>query len=119
MPQFRSKPVIIEAVQYLGPEFINEKDPTQGSPLYSQVTWVEDTSRSGRYAVLVGKQGPAKLRTNDWIIREPGGEGFYPCAPDVFAAKYEAIQAKEVDLGTRKLPDGSSIPMSTGLTLFE
>ena len=34
-------------------------------------------------------QGGHIVCPGDWIITEPDGKGFYPCKPDVFAAKYE------------------------------
>jgi len=38
------------------------------------------------------RQGAVRAEVGDWIIAEPGEAGMsYPCAPDVFAAKYEAV----------------------------
>jgi len=41
--------------------------------------------------VVEGKQGYVPVNPGDWIIAEPDGSGFYPCAPNVFAAKYEPV----------------------------
>lgn len=38
-----------------------------------------------------GAQGYAKVNPGDWIITEPRGDGYYPCNPEVFAAKYDPI----------------------------
>lgn len=44
------------------------------------------------YAVH-GKQGWSLVDPGDWIITEMDGSGYYPCKPDVFAAKYETAEA--------------------------
>jgi hypothetical protein len=74
MPQFRSRPVIIEATQW----FTHGDHPavyfaTDGG-------WMVD-----------GAQGSSRVDDGDWIIKEPLGDGYYPCKPAVFDAKYDAV----------------------------
>lgn len=40
--------------------------------------------------------GIVEAVTGDFIILEPSGNGAYPCKPEVFHAKYEAIEASPV-----------------------
>lgn len=61
--KFRKKPVIIEAVQHLGPE-----------PL-----------------PIVTLEGTMLAQPGDWIITGVKGER-YPCKPDIFAATYEPVE---------------------------
>jgi hypothetical protein len=73
MARFRSKPVEIEAVQW----FQDGDHPAVNG------------SMIGHF--VVGAQGSSAVKRGDWIITEPRGDGFYPCNPEVFDAKYEAI----------------------------
>lgn len=43
------------------------------------------------YAIRQGDGKIFRVDPGDWIIREPDGIHYYPCKPDVFAAKYEAF----------------------------
>lgn len=77
MGKFRSKPVEIEAVQF--------NDQGDHPAVF------DDGTKDGW--LMHTRSGVAVVRLGDWIITEPDGSGHYPCAPEVFAAKYEAIEA--------------------------
>lgn len=100
MPKFRKRPVVIEAVQYLGPgesvhrllAFSAPIEPTGhwlgacGEPGHAEnadlfIATLEDGDREVQHVASVG----------DWIIRGIQGE-FYPCKPDIFAATYEPVE---------------------------
>lgn len=98
MPQFRKKPVVIEAVQlnwrnwskvceFLG-AIINKDNPGKESQEYSDQCgetigpWIEIT--------IPTLEGDHIAKHGDWIIKGVNGE-FYPCKPDIFAATYEPI----------------------------
>lgn len=49
------------------------------------------TVESPGYGFVVGKQGKVACALDDFIIAEPDGSGFYPCAPTIFRAKYDEI----------------------------
>lgn len=72
MPRFIKKPIAVEASQFTktGDHLAVKTDPI------------------GRHYVR-GRQGLVEVHLGDWIIREADGSGYYPCAPDVFAAQYE------------------------------
>ncbi len=83
MPNFRKKPVVIEARQVCEPELPGPLADWCGGKVCGEgdVTahlWIEITTLEG---VMRADYG-------DWIIRGVKGE-FYPCKPDIFAATYE------------------------------
>lgn len=83
MPKFRKKPVVIEAVQFLG-ENITEIEVWSGQR-------VPDSSMGFPACLVIHTlEGDMTARPGDWIIRGVNGE-FYPCKPDIFEATYEAV----------------------------
>ena len=90
MPKFRSKPVVIEAVQFdpYDKHKMRLPDGVTGVPgggadnwAYMGCTFFVTTTHGQRTDVVAG----------DWIIRDPDGNGYYPCKPDIFEATYEAV----------------------------
>jgi hypothetical protein len=90
MPQFRKKPVVIEAFQWTG-----------GPDQTDDPTWAVDAIKSGAIrfenegtpdvALLIDTlEGTHRANQGDYIIRGVKGE-LYPCKPDIFAATYEAV----------------------------
>ncbi len=84
MPQYRKKPVEIEARQIraytdmLGPDGIaawcgGVPAQTDPGPAYMNIPTLE---------------GVMRANIGDWVIRGVKGE-FYPCKPDIFEATYE------------------------------
>jgi hypothetical protein len=89
--KFRKKPVVIEAVHYVG---AGNVEPRGAVP-----DWLWDALESGTAQYTNGSD-PLLLRTlegnltvspGDWIIQGVKGE-LYPCKPDIFAATYEAVE---------------------------
>ena len=87
MPQYRKKPIVIEAIHWVGHNFDELRQ--WGAP----VTPLPASDN----ALIIGtlEDGPncealhiALL--DDWIIRGIKNE-FYPCKPDIFDATYEAV----------------------------
>jgi hypothetical protein len=90
MPKFRKKPVVIEAMQFIGPsiddlDYLTEFDD-----------WVlaNQGSRKCRYVgpnmIIPTLEGDHKANPGDWIIKGVKGE-LYPCKPDIFEATYEPV----------------------------
>jgi len=77
MPKFRKKPIVIEAIQWMGGEQI----PPAPSKLLRK--------KRKRWEVKT-LEGWYKLTPLDWIICGIKGE-FYPCKPDIFEQTYEAV----------------------------
>lgn len=100
MPQFRKKPIVIEAVQLrwstwgdvcalLGGDFKGGRDITaeeasdtcgESGPDYIAL---DVTTMHGETAVV---------RHGDWIIPDGKPGTFYPCKPDIFAETYDAVE---------------------------
>ncbi len=84
MTQFRKKPVVIEAVQWLGSmsdviALVGHDLPTAGLP-----------APSGSLAIKT-LEGTMVAQPNDWIIKGVNGE-IYPCKPDIFEKTYEEVK---------------------------
>ena len=80
--KFRKKPVIIEAVQWMG----------QNSGEIQKFTGRDNSfiSQEGKMMIKT-LEGSLTATKNDWIIKGIRGE-FYPCKPDIFEATYEKVQ---------------------------
>lgn len=97
MPQFRKKPVVIDAFQYTGSEdgapfALGDWWASFGIENNREVFWFDDEHQLHIVTLEDGKRGEAKhiADVGDWIIRGVKGE-FYACKPDIFAATYEAV----------------------------
>ena len=85
--QYRKKPVVIEAIQYLPHEncaeieaFING-DGERDEPC---------TERENAEWAIETLEGTMWAQPGDWVIAGVQGE-FYPCKPDIFEATYEPV----------------------------
>jgi hypothetical protein len=84
MAKFRKKPVVIEAVQFLGtPE--SEKDV---------LDFVRCIETLDNQIVIRTLEGNMTASAGDWIIKGVSGE-FYPCKPDIFEKTYEKVKESE------------------------
>ena len=75
---YRKKPVIIEAVQWLG----NKEEVKSFYPEYcfdDGVVYIDTL------------EGTMKAKHGDYIIKGVSGE-FYPCKPDIFEKTYEVAK---------------------------
>lgn len=86
MPQFRKKPVVIEAM--LVPK-LNDRE--RCDELYhflgNDAGWSINEDGSINIETL---EGVMTANIGDWIIRGVKGE-YYPCKPDIFAVTYEPV----------------------------
>lgn len=77
--RFRSLPVEIEAVQWTGDNRVEILE------------WCRAAKIKPTGDVLISTlEGDMIGRPGDWIIKGLRGE-FYPCKPEIFAAKYEPV----------------------------
>lgn len=101
MPQFRKKPVVIDAVQWTGENLFEVITFTDGKPeLNSDIAmerWEQYENLVKRDGLLIytredGPNNEAKhyASVGDWIIKGIKGE-FYPCKPDIFEATYDLV----------------------------
>lgn len=87
MPYYRKKPVVIEAIQYTGPNIDEIRE------------FVGDNIIAEEFDIGVSKEFPADIQIRtlegvmtasryDYIIKGIKGE-YYPCKPDVFHKTYD------------------------------
>ena len=81
--KFRKKPVVIEAVQFIGGR---ESADEVLAFMEHRGCWHHN---HGTIAIPT-LEGTMHAGPGDWIIRGIKGE-FYPCKPGIFAATYEAV----------------------------
>lgn len=79
MSKFRKRPVVIEAVQWLGNNHPEVTSFQGGCAEYE-----------GGKVVIQTLEGEMRASVGDWIIKGVNGE-FYPCKPDIFALTYEEV----------------------------
>lgn len=79
--KFRKKPVVIDAMQFLGDSNLQECLEFIGSKCGGDDTRI----------VIETLEGDMTCQKLDWVIRGVKGE-FYPCKPDIFEATYERIE---------------------------
>lgn len=82
MPQYRSKPVVIDAVQFFydGPSVRGVYYPAKQNGTYN-----------GDAFVVTMHDQRVYLQNGDWIIAEPDGDHYYPCKDNVFRSKYDEV----------------------------
>jgi hypothetical protein len=92
MDKFRSKPVVIEAAQWNETASMRRDLEGEGmdSSAWSGHVDKPDLCQGLRIRTL---EGVMKVSLGDWIIKGVAGE-FYPCKPDIFATKYEAVERR-------------------------
>lgn len=84
--QYRKKPVVIEAIQFLG-------TPESAANLF-EVFNIPDAKFVPNPSFLTGViniptlEGVMTASNGDWIIKGVNGE-FYPCKPDIFEKTYD------------------------------
>lgn len=78
--KYRKKPVVIDAIQFLGDKNLQECVDFIGPSCGG------DDSR----IAIETREGVMQCNKGDWIIKGVKGE-FYPCKPDIFEATYEPV----------------------------
>lgn len=98
MPQYRKKPVVVEAFQMTK----ERTDSNSEWPQWLHDAWAKHSfepgalylhalSLSDRRLRLNTPEGPQTVIWNDWIIKGVNGE-LYLCKPDTFASTYDAVE---------------------------
>lgn len=94
MPQFRKKPVVIEAIQWSGNvnrqevcDFVGKDLKTE---VYSETAYLAGQGAPSFSLIIETLEGDMTANPNDWIIKGVSGE-FYPCKPDIFEKTYELV----------------------------
>ena len=89
MPQYRKKPVVIEARQWDG-SVDSYKEITEAPEFAGMVcNMLYDGQKVASFHIST-LEGVHIVTPGDFIIKGIKGE-FYPCKPDIFEATYEAV----------------------------
>ena len=87
--KYKKKPVIIEAIQYLGAENLEEilefSSSEERPSSWSEEDGLKIVTLEGTHTALIG----------DYIIKGVQGE-FYPCKPDIFKQTYTNENGEEL-----------------------
>lgn len=95
MPFFRKKPVLIEAIEFLGEDRLGWR--FRGMPDWLKAALNGEPGEPGSiwddlHGLVIGTlEGHLTLSSGDMIIRGTAGE-IYPCKPEIFAAIYEPVE---------------------------
>ena len=81
MSKYRKKPVVIEAIQWLGHNFIE---------IDNFIIVPHETFPSNGIINIPTLEGVMTANIGDYIIKGINGE-FYPCKPDIFHKTYEEV----------------------------
>jgi len=77
--KYRKKPVVIEAIQWMGNNFIE---------INKFVTVSHKIDRNIKTVLIPTLEGEMIANNGDYIIKGVNGE-FYPCKPDIFIKTYD------------------------------
>ena len=81
MPNYRKKPITIEARQYTGDNFVELQE-------WSRNAVAMDAYSNNIFVVTL--EGPMFFDKGDYIIKGVRGE-FYPCQKDIFEETYDEV----------------------------
>lgn len=89
MAKYRKKPVVIEAMQYLGHSNYDDICKFTGMELKMEYSNEKDFP-DGQIITIPTLEGEMIANKGDFIIKGIQGE-FYPCKPDIFEATYDRV----------------------------
>ena len=87
--RFKSKPVVINAIQFLGEKSFMDMDLAWGNNFLRNAEFIHHQNGSESMTISTPEGVMAAIPT-DWIIKGTIGE-FYPCKDEVFQRKYEPV----------------------------
>jgi len=94
MPQFRKKPVVVEAFQVgsdrFYPDWLHDAVSKNSVITHAKNDGTEGWKQPFDHADIHTLEGVMRAERGDWIIQGVEGE-LYPCKPGIFAATYEAV----------------------------
>ncbi len=82
--RFRKRSVIVEAEQYNG-SYTHHEMPE------GICRWDRQDCPTAPHVHTAHASQVVFVEEGDWIIKEPGNRGYYPCKPDIFELLYEPV----------------------------
>lgn len=92
MMKYRKKPVVIDAIQYLGHSNYDEICEFVGMELQMEYSNEQDFP-DGQNIIIPTLEGEMNANKGDYIIKGVAGE-FYPCKADIFEQTYEKVDSR-------------------------
>lgn len=95
MAKYRKKPVVIDAIQYIGSNgteimtFVGRQ--LQESKPPSTMEYDKDIPNEAYSIIIPTLEGDMKASNLDYIIKGIQGE-YYPCKPNIFEQTYELVE---------------------------
>ena len=89
MPNFRKKPIVIQAVRWTG-EVDQAFRDLVGADFADALGILAKQAPEPRQLAIETLEGTMVAQPGDWIIKGVKGE-LYPCKHDIFEATYEAV----------------------------
>ena len=95
MAKYRKKPVVIDAIQYIGSNgteimtFVGRQ--LQESKPPSAMEYDKDIPNEAYSIIIPTLEGDMKCSKGDYVIKGIQGE-YYPCKPIVFEQTYELVE---------------------------
>ena len=87
--KYRKKPVVIEAIQWVGNNYAEIREFCGKHPQGHGHCWYSVDNKN-----YVGTlEGEMEASKGDYIIKGVNGE-FYPCKPDIFEKTYELVEGE-------------------------
>ena len=94
MAKYRRKPIVVEAVQYMGKGNLGGDVPEWiWRALESKI--LEATNGTDPFVIRT-LEGDMVVALSDWIIKGVIGK-IYPCKPDIFEQTYELVEDEDKD----------------------
>ncbi len=87
MPRFRKRPVEVEAVRWIGSNYMEVGALAGPSDWDRHSVWL-----GGDSLVIHTREGDMRADVGDYVIRGVAGE-LYPCKPEIFEATYEPVSS--------------------------
>ena len=97
--KYRKKPVVIEAIQWVGKnernmfDFLTNNTKTDIIPTLEEDTFRVDLCNGGCQPgnlIIKTLEGEMKAEIGDYIVKDVNGE-FYPCKSDIFTKTYDLV----------------------------
>ena len=90
MTKYKKKPIIIEAVKWVGSN-LKEVNKFTNKSLQRVISWDNSVNES---VIISTLEGDKRVKKDDYIIKGVNGE-FYPCKPDIFKKTYDKVKSEE------------------------
>jgi hypothetical protein len=88
--KYRSKPATIEAMQFTGGNLEELRDFVSVGP--GPGVDVRANGEGGAELWVAKSKAWCDLPAGSFVVAEPDGSGFYPCAGDIFVSRWEVAE---------------------------